>query len=164
MCRHHLPPHKRQAGHRARLSSLAALAGAAGATQAGTHHASRVLLQQIGTSSSRLVSAKVANVTGGYALFQFQNGATTEHGWIELSLNTDKTARSSTATILAAAYDNSGAALPAGSLGAPASVPEPSSLAIEMSGLAALALGATAHRRWRAACRARAALGATTVG
>ncbi len=137
---------------------------AAGATQAGTHHAATVLLQHISTTSAQLGAFGVPDVTDGYALFQFQNGATTDHGWIELSVSNDAKAGSSKTTILAAAYDNTGAALPAGSLGAPASVPEPSSLAIEMSGLAALALGATAHRRWCAARRTRSALGASSVG
>lgn len=92
--------------------------------------------------------------TDRYALFQFQTATRKiDYGWLELSLADP--AAGPDITLIGAAYDTSGALLPAGSLGNP--VPEPSSLDLELSGLAALALGAAGTRRWRAATTRRIA-------
>jgi hypothetical protein len=94
-----------------------------------------------------------AHFTDEYALIHFGSGAG-EYGWIELSLAVNNAGGSSgtngpNLTIVSYAYDTNGAILPAGSM---TGLPEPSTF--ELSGLAALALGAAGVRRWRAA-RAR---------
>ena len=93
-----------------------------------------------------------------YALFTFTDTTTDQldYGWLELSAQMGRSGGPNV-TIIAAAYDPSGNPLPAGE-GVPkrAAIPEPSSLPLEFSGLAALALGATGVRRWRSA-RAKAA-------
>ncbi len=92
-----------------------------------------------------------------YTLFSFTNTVTdqVDYGWLELSAQMGRS-WGPNVTIIAAAYDPSGNPLPAGA-GVPkrGAIPEPSSLPLELSGLAALALGATGVRRWRAA-RAKA--------
>jgi hypothetical protein len=84
----------------------------------------------------------------GYALFSFDSGQ--DFGWIALSLNS--TASGPQVTISSYAFEDGGQHLAAGDTGpAPAPVPEPSSLPIELSGLGAMVLGAAGLRRWRAA-------------
>lgn len=83
-----------------------------------------------------------------YALFTFLNGSTTLYGWVELSYAvTDSFGPNGTPdlTIMAWAYDDSGAVLGAGDTTSP--TPEPATGI--STGLAALALGAEGLRRWR---------------
>ncbi len=80
----------------------------------------------------------------GYYLFEFPSGGQTDYGWIELSTVVSGTTGPDT-QLLAWAYDNTGQEIGAGDMG---QVPEPSTL--PLAGLAALALGATGLRRWRA--------------
>ncbi|HTS76002.1 MAG TPA: hypothetical protein VMG40_07355 [Bryobacteraceae bacterium] len=87
--------------------------------------------------------------TDKYALFHFGPSAG-DYGWVELSLQLANAGGSSGAngpnvTIVSYAYDNDGVILAAGS---ETESPEPSTF--ELSGLAALALGAAGVRRWRA--------------
>jgi len=93
------------------------------------------------------VTARGHNGTNGtfYELFEFPLGGQTDYGWLELSQSvTDTTGPD--VQILGMAYDDSGAFIAAGAT--ESAVPEPSTMAL--TGLAALALGASGLRRWRA--------------
>ena len=79
-----------------------------------------------------------------YVLFKFQSGGDTLYGWLELS-NAMSTGYGPNVTLEDMAYDTSGHQIAAGDTG----IPEPSTMAL--TGLAALALGASGLRRWRAA-------------
>lgn len=85
------------------------------------------------------------NFANKYAMFRFTSDAAALYGWLQLS-NVVSLGAGPEVTLLAYAYDDSGARIVAGDIGG---VPEPSTMAL--TGLAALALGATGLRRWRAA-------------
>jgi hypothetical protein len=81
-----------------------------------------------------------------YKLFQFTGSSplSGDYGWVYFQQSVSDTTGPDV-HILGMAYDDQGNQLPAGDT----SVPEPATMA--MTGLAALALGATGLRRWRAA-------------
>jgi hypothetical protein len=127
-----------------------------GATQGGTGtgaSATFARTHRAGTASSASrTSYTPAAFNDKYALFQFNTGSQTDYGWLELSLAYP--AAGPQITLLGLAYDTSGNVLAAGDTGT--SVPEPPAGALALTALAALALGASGHRRWRAT-RGRAA-------
>jgi hypothetical protein len=94
--------------------------------------------------------------TDKYALFKFRDAGQTDYGWLELSNAVSLGASRSgpDVTLIGYAYDTTGAQLAAGDEGSTGTTPEPSGMA--MTGLAALALGATGLRRWRAARKSAA--------
>jgi hypothetical protein len=82
-----------------------------------------------------------AYFTDQYYIFQFETGGLIQQGWLEASL-----AAGPDLTVIAYAYDSSGALLPAGDTGIS---PEPSSLS--EGALETLVLDAAGLRRWRKA-------------
>jgi hypothetical protein len=81
-----------------------------------------------------------------YKLFQFNGGSGNLYGWAYFhQMLSDEVGPD--VDLYGMAYDDNGATITAGDIGS--SVPEPSTMAL--TGLAALALGATGLRRWRAA-------------
>jgi hypothetical protein len=89
-----------------------------------------------------------------FVLFELTGPSFPMYGWMELSLDVTNAfgpdfggTLGPNVTVEGWAYDDSGNLLPAGDTGN--TVPEPSTLAL--TGLAALAFGATGLRRWRAA-------------
>ena len=99
-----------------------------------------------GTSSVKFGSggSHHGNFTNQYALFEFEFLGNPYYGWLELSSSVSATSGPDV-TVEGIAFDVSGAQIPAGDTG----IPEPSTMAL--TGLGALALGATGLRRWRAA-------------
>jgi hypothetical protein len=81
-----------------------------------------------------------------YFLFHFQNGTTTDYGWILGSYSPG------TYNIDSYAYDNTGAEIASGQTSSSSSntVPEPTSLVV-LAALAALCTGAAGVRRWKSA-------------
>jgi hypothetical protein len=110
---------------------------------------SRIFTYTPGTSTWKTYTQQSHSGTNGYfyKLFQFNGGSLYGgdlYGWAYFLQNVTDTAGPDV-DILGVAYDDSGTVIPAGDTG----VPEPSTMAL--TGLAALALGATGLRRWRAA-------------
>jgi hypothetical protein len=101
----------------------------------------------------------LSSFTNQYAMFRFNGcGSSPCYGWIDLSLSVTNFpgkghngSAGPNLDIMGFAYDDTGALVPAGYTG-PNSIPEPSTF--ELTGLAALALGAEGLRRWRAARQA----------
>jgi hypothetical protein len=87
-----------------------------------------------------------ASFTDQFVLDRASEGSLFIYGWLELS-NSVSATLGPEVTVVAWAWDTSGNPIRAGDVGAP----EPSTLAL--TGLAALAFGATGLRRWRAARR-----------
>ncbi len=117
----------------------------------------RVTLSGGGEVSS-LALVKGHDTTDKFALFKFTQGSQTDYGWIELSMTLEPSSPTGPdMTITNYAYDCSGAVIKAGDLGTGPSTcaqasdftPEPASF--DLTGLAALALGAASVRRWRKA-------------
>ena len=100
----------------------------------------------LSTITSNFLNGPGTFNTTKYLLFNFQNGGTTEYGWIGMSGATYTGAKEGMSVSFTGwAYDNTGATIPAGKVGA---VPEPSTLAI--GGLmAAMVVGSRGLRRWR---------------
>jgi hypothetical protein len=104
------------------------------------------------SSSTRLFGMKP--LTDMFMLFTFSSNSSTRYGWLELSLtniaqDSNAGADGPNATVIAYAYDASGATIAAGDTGLSSPTPEPSTLA--GGALAALVLGAAGLRRWRRA-------------
>jgi hypothetical protein len=120
--------------------------------------ASRSWHTQVGTrrggGKARAFWGDAPSFTDQYVLFSFDSGSNTYFGWLDLSLSITKANGSNALygpnlTINSFAYETTpDRFLPAGS---DESVPEPAT--VELTGLAALALGAVGVRRWRAAKR-----------
>jgi hypothetical protein len=84
-----------------------------------------------------------------YKLFQFNGSSGNLYGWAYFH-QTVSNEVGPDVDLFGVAYDDSGATILAGdTVGSVGSTPEPSTMAL--TGLAALALGATGLRRWRAA-------------
>ena len=104
-------------------------------------------LWSYGVSGTRLRTH--FNDTNTYLLFRFTGGSLAQdlYGWAQLNVTLPGN-HGLEVTLVDWAYDTSGAQIPAGDTG----TPEPSTFAL--TGLSALALGATGLRRWRAARKA----------
>jgi hypothetical protein len=148
---------------RTRTSSLLALfnKGAAGSTSTVRPAKSALLDARTFFTNGQTQTFGLGSFKDQYALFKFPqypfNGQF-DFGWILLSesvaggstpesLGPASTTGGPDLSILGYAYDTSGNPLPAGDTG----TPEPSTF--ELTGLAALALGAAGVRRWRVARR-----------
>ncbi|SPE42119.1 conserved exported hypothetical protein [Candidatus Sulfopaludibacter sp. SbA3] len=122
---------------------------------AGPSRANGIVASLIGANLTAFPSLSGQRAfTDQFALMRFASGASTLYGWMELTLVDNDRPGPPTygpdLTIVRYVYDDSGGKLAAGSLTpASPSVPEPGTL--EVTGLAALALGAKGLRRWRKA-------------